>query len=252
MDTEKHGLDDAMRAIAEAAPRRFYATRPSPCPYLPGRLERTVFTELTGPEADGLHDLLAVNGFRRNQGIAYRPFCESCTACVAVRVRVAEFRSKKWMRRVNSRNADLEMITRPPKATVEQYQLFARYLEARHFDGGMADMSFEEYRTMIEETSVSTEVIEFRDQSGELVAACLVDTLGDGLSLIYSFFTPSQPKASYGSAVILKLIERAKAEQREHVYLGYWSAESQTRAYNARFEPIEALGPNGWQVLSRG
>ncbi len=250
MDSEKHGLDDAMRAIAEAAPRRFYATRPSPCPYLPGRLERKVFTELTGSDADGLHDLLAVNGFRRNQGIAYRPFCESCSACVAVRVRVADFQPKKWMRRVMARNADLEMAVRPPVATPEQYELFAQYLEARHFDGGMADMSFDEYRTMIEETSVTTEVIEFRDATAELAAACLVDILGDGLSLIYSFFTPKHPKASYGSAVILKLIERAQAEEREHVYLGYWIAESQTMAYKARFEPIEALGQNGWQTLS--
>ena len=37
---------------------RFYVTSPSPCPYLPGRQERKVFTELNGPHASELNDAL--------------------------------------------------------------------------------------------------------------------------------------------------------------------------------------------------
>ena len=39
---------------------RFFVTSPAPCPYLPGRSERKVFTELKGPHADELNDALAV------------------------------------------------------------------------------------------------------------------------------------------------------------------------------------------------
>ena len=30
---------------------RFFVTSPSPCPYLPGKQERKIFTELSGPHA---------------------------------------------------------------------------------------------------------------------------------------------------------------------------------------------------------
>lgn len=251
MDRENIGLNDAMRAIAEAAPQRFYATHPSPCPYLPGRLERKVFTELKGGDADSLHDLLADNGFRRNQVIAYRPFCESCDACVPVRVRAGDFAPKKWMRRILARNADLVMSKKPARATREQYELFSGYLGARHAEGGMADMSFEEYQAMVEETAVTTEVVEFRDQTGTLAGACLIDLLADSISLIYSFFlTDAAAEAnSLGSAVILRLVERARADGQAYVYLGYWIAESQAMAYKSRFQPVEALGRGGWRLL---
>lgn len=249
MESESYGLRDAMRTIAETSPRRFYATRHSPCPYLPGRLERKVFTELGGPDADSLHDLLAVNGFRRSQGIAYRPLCDGCTACVAVRVRAWEFKPRRWMRRTLARNDDLEMTRTPSRATVEQFELFTAYLNARHAEGGMADTTFDEYSAMVEDTEVTTEVIEFRDADGALAAACLIDILADGLSLIYSFFAPERESASTGSAIILRLIQRAAEEGKQFVYLGYWIEESRTMAYKSRFSPIEALGPDGWQLL---
>jgi len=60
---------------------QFYLTAPSPCPYLPGREERKVFTHLVGERAGELNDLLTHGGFRRSQSIAYRPACETCRAC---------------------------------------------------------------------------------------------------------------------------------------------------------------------------
>ncbi len=65
---------------------QFFLTSPSPCPYLPGRQERKVFTHLVGKRAYQLNEILTQGGFRRSQSIAYRPACESCRACVSVRV----------------------------------------------------------------------------------------------------------------------------------------------------------------------
>ena len=64
---------------------QFYLTAPAPCPYLPGRAERKVFTHLVGDRAAALNDILTQGGFRRSQNIAYRPACEGCRACISVR-----------------------------------------------------------------------------------------------------------------------------------------------------------------------
>ncbi|MBN9000023.1 MAG: arginyltransferase, partial [Rhizobiales bacterium] len=70
---------------------QFFLTAPSPCPYLPGQMERKVFTHLVGSRASALNEVLTQGGFRRSQNIAYRPACESCKACVSIRVPVDRF-----------------------------------------------------------------------------------------------------------------------------------------------------------------
>jgi arginyl-tRNA--protein-N-Asp/Glu arginylyltransferase len=52
------------------------------------------------------------------------------------------------------RNAHLVRSATLAWATEEQYALFRRYLDARHADGGMADMDVFEFAAMIEETPV--------------------------------------------------------------------------------------------------
>src|ERR1700757_1069905 len=141
---------------------QFYLTAPSPCPYLPGQEERKVFTHLVGERAAELNDLLTHGGFRRSQSIAYRPACETCRACVSVRVIAEDFRPTRSMRRILERNADLVGDMRVAVPTSEQYTVFRSYLDARHRDGGMADMSVLDYAMMVEDSHVDTRVIEYR------------------------------------------------------------------------------------------
>ena len=238
-----------MNLIADLTEKKFFATPRMPCPYLPGKLERKVFTELWGEDAEQLHDALAVAGFRRSQGIIYRPLCDGCTACVPVRVLAQHFHPKKWMRRITAKSAQFEIIDRPPTATAEQYQVFRKYLSWRHSDGGMMDMDFDEYRAMVEDTPIVTSLVEFREPGGRLGGACLTDVLADGLSLVYSFFQPDLQHLSLGSAIILWHIQRAAELNLDYVYLGYWIAESEKMAYKTRFTPMEALKPEGWVLL---
>lgn len=235
---------------------QFYLTAPTPCPYLPGQFERKVFTHLVGPRAPHLNDILTQGGFRRSQSIAYRPACETCRACISVRVPVADFRLTRAFRKVMLRNADLVGEMRPAVPTSEQFSTFRAYLDWRHRDGGMADMTVLDYAMMIEDTHVKTRVVEYRRRDidtsvtgrsrGELVAAVLTDILGDGLSLVYSFFEPDEQKRSLGTLVILDHIARARAMGLPYVYLGYWIAGSDKMAYKARFLPQERLMPEGW------
>ena len=227
----------------------FVGTLTQPCPYLPGRLESKVVTELAGTRAAALHDDLTKVGFRRSHTLAYKPACPGCNACVPVRIRVAEFRPGRSLKRVWRRNADLTAKEIPPRATLEQFELFSRYQHSRHADGGMALMDFADYRAMVEDTPVDTRIVEFREPDGRLVAVSLTDRLGDGLSGVYKIFDPDETRRSAGTHIVLWHIERAREIGLPYVYLGYWIADCRKMTYKTRFQPLEALGVGGWRLM---
>jgi arginyl-tRNA--protein-N-Asp/Glu arginylyltransferase len=231
-------------------PQFFYTTAPLPCPYVAGRIERKVVTEITGPDSDSLHDRLSRAGFRRSHNIAYAPVCPSCNACVPIRIPAATFQPDRALRRVLRYNEGVEAYEVPARATAEQFQLFQRYQLARHGEGDMATMSFYDYRAMVEDTPIETAMVEFRDPDDRLIGGCLMDRLGDGLSAVYSFFAPDLDRRSLGVFTILWLIDRARALGLPYVYLGYWVPESQKMAYKARFRPSEVLAGGAWRVLT--
>jgi len=234
---------------------RFYVTSPAPCPYLPGRTERKVFTELKGPHADALNDALGRIGFRRSQTVAYRPSCANCRACVSVRVVAGQFRASATQRRNMRRNEDLIATECRPWATAEQFELLQRYLGARHPGGGMASMDEIDFADMIEHTPVTSFIVEYRERGtggepGRLVGACLTDRQGDGFSMIYSFYDPDYAERSgLGNYIILDHIRRARLEGLPYVYLGYWVDGSARMQYKIRYRPLERLGPEGWELI---
>jgi arginine-tRNA-protein transferase len=233
-------------------PQFFYTTAPLPCPYLPGRTERKIVTELSGTEAEALHERLSRAGFRRSHNIAYAPVCPGCQACVPIRVVSEEFTPDRTQRRILRANADLTVSEMPARATAEQFTLFQRYQKNRHADGDMAAMGYYDYRAMIEDTPISTGILEFRDAQDRLLGACLTDWLADGLSAVYSFFDTDEDKRSLGTFAVLWLIGRARSLGLPYVYLGYWVPESRKMAYKARFKPSEILISGAWHRLGDG
>jgi arginine-tRNA-protein transferase len=159
------------------------------------------------------------------------------------------------MRRVARRNPDIAGAARPSRATAEQYALFSDYVGARHYDGGMADMSMADYQMMVEDSHVETRLIEYRFAAGQgagpgagsLIACCLTDRLADGLSMVYSFYAPELESRSLGAFMILDHIERARRLGLAHLYLGYWVEGSRKMHYKSRFLPQERLGMDGWR-----
>ena len=231
-------------------PQFFYTTAPLPCPYVAGRTERKMVTEITGPDADAVHDRLSRAGFRRSHNIAYAPVCPACRACVPIRIPVATFEPDRTQKRVVRANAGVTGIDRPARATAEQFGLFGRYQKARHGEGDMATMSFFDFRAMVEDTPITTRIVEFRNTADRLVGACLVDRLGDGLSAVYSFFEPDGEHRSLGTHAILWLIKRAEELGLGYVYLGYWVPDSRKMTYKARFRPGEILAGGRWRTLT--
>ena len=234
---------------------RFFVTSPAPCPYLPGKSERKVFTELRGDNADELNEALGRIGFRRSQTVAYRPSCLNCQACVSVRVVADEFKPSSSQKRALKANDDLISMECRPWATAEQFELLQKYLSARHPGGGMTQMEETDFADMVEHTSVSSYVVEYREpgigaEQGRLVGACLTDYQGDGLSMIYSFYDPDhEGRAGLGNYIILDHIRRAGQRGLPYVYLGYWVEGAERMQYKVRYRPLERLTHSGWERM---
>ncbi len=243
-----------MRHTLPIAPQ-FYVTAPQPCPYLDGRMERKLFTALQGDQAQKLNDTLSKQGFRRSQNVLYRPSCSECSACLSARIRVADFKPNRTQRKVMNRAAHLRRNATSPWATEDQFALFRRYLDARHADGGMADMDIFEFAAMIEETPIKSRVIEYsrpaeaKDQTRPLTAVCLTDVFDDGLSMVYSFYDPDLIDLSLGTYVILDHIAIAREAGLPYVYLGYWVPGSRKMGYKAAFSALEIYKAGRWQDI---
>lgn len=234
---------------------KFYVTAESPCPYLADKMEKKVFAHL--PFADGaeVNDALSHAGFRRSQNIAYRPACDTCAACVSVRIPVQFYELNRTDRKIRNRNRDLDRYVVDAIATAEQFELLKKYLAARHPDGGMNDMGESDFVTMIEDSSVRTHIVEYRlhdnnEGRGKLVGFTLVDLLSDGLSMVYSAFDPDMPKRSLGRFTVLDHIYQCQQIRLPYLYLGYWVKGSPSMDYKSQYHPLEGLTLFGWQPLT--
>lgn len=238
-----------MRHSLPIAPQ-FYVTAPQPCPYLENRMERKLFTALQGDGVEQLNNSLSQQGFRRSQNVLYRPSCVDCSACLSARINVKSFKARRSQRRTLKRNSNLIRRATSPWATEDQFDLFRRYLDSRHADGGMADMDVFEYAAMIEETPVRSRVIEYVDNStSKLTAVSLTDVLDDGLSMVYSFYEPTLAQNSFGTFMILDHIQIAIEAGLPYVYLGYWVPGSEKMGYKAKFSGLEIYRQGRWESL---
>ena len=234
----------------------FYLTAPQPCPYLAGRYERKLFSHLSRDKTASLVDHMLRNGFRRSQNIAYSPYCDACNACISVRIIVDKFAPIGSLKRVLPKNRDVVTKRVENVSTSEHYNLFRDYVDNRHADGGMADMSRLDFAMMVEDSSITTFLTEYRVRvpgslphefaRWPLVGVSLTDRLSDGLSLVYSFFDASEPGRSLGNFMILDNIQFARKLGLPYVYLGYWVEGSEKMNYKRRFKPQEMLTHEGW------
>ena len=242
-----------MSLMSGHAPQlEFYLSSPMPCPYLAGRLERKLFTRLTG---DGESVNAAVNGtlcragFRRSHDVVYRPACDGCNACIPVRIAVRDFIPSRSLRRVTARNRDLSWHRAPSQATAELFDLFTAYQLSRHGDSDMAHMTRQEFAAMLEEGRAGTHLYLARNPRGALEGCMIADPVGDGLSAVYSFFATDDARRSLGTHMILSLIREVEAQGLAYVYLGYWVEGSPKMAYKARFMPLQILTSEGWHAI---
>jgi arginyl-tRNA--protein-N-Asp/Glu arginylyltransferase len=227
---------------------QLYLTAPYPCSYLPEPEARSQVATPSFLISTEVYSELVRHGFRRSGTFTYRPRCDNCHQCVPVRVVVDDFQPTRSQRRSVKQHNGLDVTLHSLEDKPEYFELYRRYQEARHRDGGMDDDSPEQYRNFLLQSHVDTLLVEFRENE-VLRMVSVVDVLADGLSAVYTFYDPDIPQASFGTFNVLWQIELCRKLQLPYLYLGYWIAGSRKMAYKARFQPLQGLQDNEWQAI---
>jgi arginine-tRNA-protein transferase len=216
------------------------------CDYLPGNQAQSAFVQPGFPLSTSAYSQLVAQGFRRSGELVYRPHCQTCSACIPVRIPCQTFKASRIQRRILKKNADLSVIARPPEWNEEHFSLYKRYLDSRHTDGSMANASKEDYLRFLTNTWGDICFYEFR-QGPTIVAIAVVDRLDTALSAVYTFFDPQLADRSLGVYAVLWQIKRSLELQFTHLYLGYWIQDCQKMSYKDRYRPLELFVNSSWR-----
>ena len=239
---------DQDKRLHFATPLQLRLSMRSECPYLPGRTEQRVAVDIN--ENSAHHDQLARAGFRRVENWVYKPACPACTACLPWRVDSSAFTPSRNMARILRNNRDLTRSMAPIRLTEDHFTLFDRYITSRHADGQMAQMTRDEFLSMIENSPIETLLVNYHTADGRLVATVLTDVQDDGLSAAYPCSDPEENARSLCTFIILDLIDRCREALLPWLYLGYYVENSQKMMYKARFQPAEIYRDGLWQPYS--
>ena len=226
-----------------------YLSMPHPCSYLPGRMSTILFVDPQRLLSEGEYGTFVRRGFRRSGDLVYRPHCQGCNACVAVRVPVRTFEPTRGQRRVWNRNRDIEVVEKPVRFDSEHFDLYRRYQAGRHPESGMNDADPQKYLGFLSSRQVDSLFFEMR-AGGRLLGVAVADVLPDGLSAVYTFFDPDVPQRGLGVFAVLWEIAETARRGLDFLYLGYWIEEAPKMSYKINYRPLEALTGGHWVQLT--
>jgi arginyl-tRNA--protein-N-Asp/Glu arginylyltransferase len=229
---------------------RLFNTEQHPCSYLPDKQATLQFVDPKMELSDFWSSTLNDNGFRRSGAHYYRPQCVGCSACKAMRIRVADFSPSRSQQRCIRKNRDLEVrVIAPKEANHEQYYpLFAHYIETRHQDGDMYPPSREQFSAFLGSSISATLFLEFYKEE-QLVMVAQSDQFSKGLSCVYTFFDTTEEPRGLGNFAILKQIEITQTVGLDFLFLGYWVEGAKKMSYKKKFKPNEVYCSGSWQRL---
>jgi len=227
---------------------KLYQGSVSNCSYLSGRQAVNIYADPHHPEPRAVYNQLIQRGFRRSGEFVYRPGCPDCHACVPVRVVCRDFKSRRTDRRNQKKNADLVVDFRPARFSDEYYQLYRRYLDARHPDGGMDNPEPADFERFLLNPWGETLFVDVR-LNDTLVAVAVTDATTDGLSAVYTFFDPTEQDRGLGRFCILQQIELCRLMSLPYLYMGYWVDDCRKMQYKTDFCPQEHFDGLAWERI---
>ncbi|MEH6447355.1 MAG: arginyltransferase [Oleispira sp.] len=235
--------------MSESSLMFYRHTEDSDCGYLPNRQSNSIFIDPDSEPTKDQLNMLHLQGFRRSGKLVYRPQCPDCDACHSSRIINSEFEASKNQKKAIKRNQDLRLRWVEAEFQTEHYELYERYIAQRHQDGEMFPANQDQYQGFLIEGHGTHKFLEIRDSEDTLIACCVVDIFYDGLSAIYSYFDPQQPKRSLGRFIILALISQGQKMGLPYTYLGYWIKDSSKMNYKADYQPLEVYNGELWRRL---
>ncbi len=217
------------------------------CSYLPEQSERLLFTLPDQPMSTELYQQLMHYNFRRTGQQLYRPYCNECQACQAVRIAAEHFQirpsQRKLLKKAKTAHWHYRVISCADE--MQYFALYQQYISGKHAGGVMDPAEPEHLQSMFHCDWLQVQVLEqYIDQT--LVGVMILDQLPDGLSAVYSFYQPNHPLA-LGKLAILATLEHLKAQPCSYLYLGYYISACQKMAYKAEFAPQQRLIAGNWQ-----
>lgn len=229
---------------------QLYLSPEHDCPYLEGKRSRNLFVDPYRTHSMPLYEALIDQGFRRSGDSIYRPDCNGCDQCIPMRIPVNEFRPRRIQRRVWNRQQSLyQVIEQPTAFDPVQFELFQRYMLARHPDGGMEATSAEGYEQFLSSKWANSSNFAFY-QEERLVAVAVTDILQQGLSAVYTFYDPELERNSLGVFCLLWQIEACKKRGLPWLYVGYWIPECRKMAYKKQYLPHQLFIDDHWVSVS--
>jgi len=223
-----------------------YLTSEHECGYLPNQMATNLVPDPCVQMDMQLYSQLIELGYRRSGNHTYRPHCKHCEQCIPCRVHVNRFRPNRSQRRCLQINENCSTHLVKAAYTDEHFELYKRYINARHANSNMANPVPEDYKSFLYSDWSDTFFLELRENS-QLLAVAVCDHIHSGLSAVYSYYAPDASNRSLGSYCVLKMIEHTKLMGLEYLYLGYLIHDSNKMRYKQFFRPLEVFIDNRWQ-----